>query len=136
MTNEGNTAAFVLGLIGGILILIGGIATALMGAALTFFIGGLGAILGVWGIICGIVTIIGGIMMKKSESLHNGGILTLIFSILALITVILFSAISLASLIISVYSFISPPTICRNPAAISFSSVPPIQYNYLNPFLW
>jgi len=83
---EGNTAAFALGLVGGILVLIGGILTALFGAALTFFLAGIGAIIGAWGIICGIVIIIGSTMMKKAESVRTGGILTLIFSILSLIT--------------------------------------------------
>ncbi len=49
MSGEKPTAAFVLSLIGGILILLSGLAVAAIGAALTFFLGGIGGLFGLIG---------------------------------------------------------------------------------------
>ncbi|MEM1673658.1 MAG: hypothetical protein QXF23_07180 [Candidatus Bathyarchaeia archaeon] len=97
---EKPTAAFVLSLIGGILILIGGIASAVIGAICgamisslepfvptAAFIGELIILSTIVGVIFGIIVIIGAAMINKAtpSSVRNGSILVLVFSILSLI---------------------------------------------------
>jgi len=82
---EKPTAAFVLSLIGGILILLGGI----FRASVSIFFGwlrGLIVILGFLGLIFGTIVIIGAIMIHSGEKdkVRTGSILVLIFSILSL----------------------------------------------------
>jgi len=92
---EKPTAAFVLSLIGGILILLGGIVGAIIGiiggAAISIipgfgWLGGLIVILGFLGLIFGIIVIIGAVMINSGEKdkVRTGSILVLIFSILSL----------------------------------------------------
>lgn len=97
---EKPTAAFVLSLIGGILILIGGISSAIIGAICgamisslepvvpaATFIGGLIILSTIVGVIFGIIVIVGAVMINKAtpSSVRNGSILVLVFSILSLI---------------------------------------------------
>ncbi|MCF8885672.1 MAG: hypothetical protein QXK95_01535 [Nitrososphaerota archaeon] len=96
MSGERPTAAYILSLIGGILILIGSIAVAalagFLGSMLMLvpFIGGFGALMiafGVVGLVFGIIVIIGAVMINSGEpsKVRTGSILVLIFSILSLI---------------------------------------------------
>ncbi|MBS7621927.1 hypothetical protein KEJ32_07445 [Candidatus Bathyarchaeota archaeon] len=95
MPEERPTAAFVLSLIGGILILLGGIASAILAGMLSGaimlvpFLGGLGAlviIIGILGLIFGIIILIGAVMINSGEpsKVRTGSIIVLIFSILSL----------------------------------------------------
>ena len=92
---EKPTAAFVLSLIGSILIIIGGILGAiigLIGGAMVGVIpgfewlGGLIVILGFLGLVFGIISLIGSVMINSGEKgkVRTGSILVLIFSILSL----------------------------------------------------
>ena len=92
---EKPTAAFVLSLIGGILILLGGIFGAIIGiiggAAMSIIPGfgwlsGLIIALGILGLIFGIIVILGAVMINSGErgKVRTGSILVLIFSILSL----------------------------------------------------
>ena len=92
---EKPTAAFVLSLIGGILILLGGIFGAIIGiiggAAMSIvpgfgWLSGLIIALGILGLIFGIIVILGAIMINSGErgKVRTGSILVLIFSILSL----------------------------------------------------
>lgn len=98
MSGEKPTAAFILSLIGGIIILIGAMLVAvlagLVGGAIMLipFIGGFGALivlLGALGVIFGISIIIGAAMINSGEPsrVRTGSILVLIFSILSLVFV-------------------------------------------------
>lgn len=99
--SEKPTAAFVLSLIGGILILIGGLLYAIVGAYCGAFISmfesiapgamGLGALIFVMmalGVIFGIIVIVGSAMIYQAEpsKVKTGSILVIIFSILSLFT--------------------------------------------------
>ncbi|MEM1583633.1 MAG: hypothetical protein QXF28_03445 [Nitrososphaerota archaeon] len=97
MPGERPTAAFVLSLIGGILILLGSIVTAIFagifGGAMMIvpFLGGLGALviaMGILGIIFGIIILIGAIMVNSSNPsrVRTGSIIVLVFSILSLLS--------------------------------------------------
>ncbi len=97
MAREKSTTAFVLSLIGGILILIGAIMgaifLALVGAAfetisLFGMVGELLLILGIVGLIFAILVIIGAFMINSGnpQRVRMGGIIVLIFSILSLFT--------------------------------------------------
>ena len=92
---EKPTAAFVLSLIGGILILLGGIFGAVIGiiggAAMSIvpgfgWLSGLIIALGILGLIFGIIVILGAVMINSGErgKVRTGSILVLIFSILSL----------------------------------------------------
>jgi len=92
---EKPTAAFVLSLIGGILILLGGIYGAIIGiiggAAISIvpgfgWLSGLIIALGILGLIFGIIVILGAVMINSGErgKVRTGSILVLIFSILSL----------------------------------------------------
>lgn len=92
---EKPTAAFILSLIGSILIIIGGLVGAAIGAVggtavgmIPGFswLGGLIIILGVLGFIFGIIALIGAIMINSGEKgkVRTGSILVLVFSILSL----------------------------------------------------
>jgi len=92
---EKPTAAFVLSLIGGILILLGGIFGAIIGiiggAAMSIvpgfgWLSGLIIALGILGLIFGIIVILGAVMINSGErgKVRTGSILVLIFSILSL----------------------------------------------------
>jgi MFS family permease len=81
------TAAFVLLLIGGILIVIGGFVVVAVGGLIPIpLIGGLVAILGILGIVCGVLVIVGAVMVNSGEpgKVKTGSILGLIFGILSL----------------------------------------------------
>jgi hypothetical protein len=90
------TAAFVLSLIGGILILVlGGVFALVLGAVgvglgvipgVGFF-GALAAIFGILAVVFGILVIVGAIMINSGEParVRTGGILVLIFSVISLL---------------------------------------------------
>jgi hypothetical protein len=81
-------AAFVLTLIGGILVLITGAALAMLGVAVALFTFGAGLLLGVFALF-GIVIIVGSIMMySQPSSAKTWGIIVLILGILSLFGVI------------------------------------------------
>jgi len=97
MPGERPTAAFVLSLIGGILILIGSLISSILaglfGGLLMIapFLGGLGALvifIAVLGVIFGIIVIIGAVMINSGDPsrVRTGSIVVLIFSILSLFT--------------------------------------------------
>lgn len=91
---EKPTAAFVLSLIGGIIILINGVlfavAAAIVGSLAAFFMPAFGALalaIAVPGLIFGIIIIIGAALMHTTDpsKVKTGSILVLIFSILSII---------------------------------------------------
>lgn len=97
--SEKPTAAFILSLIGGILILLAGIVFAaffgILGVAM-FFVPGIGIplagfliVLGILGLIFGILVIVGALMINSGEKrrVTTGSIIVLVFSILSLFTV-------------------------------------------------
>lgn len=97
MSGERPVAAFVLSLIGGILILLGSIVTALFagifGGVMMFFpfLGGLGALIifiGILGLIFGIIILVGAVMIYSNNPsrIRTGSIIVLVFSILSLFT--------------------------------------------------
>lgn len=97
MPVERPTAAFVLSLIGGILILIGSligsILAGILGGAMMLvpFLEGFGALIiliAVVGVVFGIIIIIGAVMINSGDPsrVRTGSILVLIFSILSLFT--------------------------------------------------
>ena len=76
------TAAFVLGLIGGIFMLLSGVAAAV---GFSFLLGSAGAIFGVIGLIFGLIVLIGSIMLyQKPESHTMWGVIILILAIVDL----------------------------------------------------
>lgn len=78
------TAAFVLSLIGGLIIFFIGIFLSFVGAIATIFLGGIGGIIGVFGLLWGVLVIIGAIMMYSRPEEHViWGIVVLIFSTLS-----------------------------------------------------
>ncbi len=95
---EKPTAAFVLSLIGGILILLSGLAVALVfgiiGAGVSMVpgmapLGGAIALMGALGLIFGILVIVGAVMINSGvqSKVKTGSIVVLVFSILSLFTV-------------------------------------------------
>ena len=85
---EKPVAAFVLSLIGGILVLVAGAALAMLGVAVAFFTFGAGLLLGIFALF-GIVIIVGSIMMySQPSSAKTWGIIVLILGILSLFGVI------------------------------------------------
>jgi hypothetical protein len=94
MVEEKPTAAFVLSLIGGILILINGIVALIMAAilgtamALIGFEALAGIILAIsaWAFICGIIVLVGAILLYGNPVRYKttSGILIIVFSILSL----------------------------------------------------
>ncbi|MEN2975213.1 MAG: hypothetical protein ABDH32_06530 [Candidatus Caldarchaeales archaeon] len=97
MSGERPTAAFILSLIGGILIILGSIVIALFAGIfggvmmLIPFLGGLGALIiiaGILGLIFGIMVLIGAILINSDEPsrVRAGSIIVLVFSILSLST--------------------------------------------------
>ena len=85
---EKPTAAFVLSLIGGIIVLLGGIGLAILGTFLAAFGLDLGLILYIFPIF-GIIIIIGSIMMYSSpKSAKTWGIIVLILGIISMIGII------------------------------------------------
>ncbi len=92
---EKPTAAFVLSLVGGILIIIGGLVAAIISAVIggafglipgLEWLGGLIIVLGVLGLVFGIIVVVGAIMINSGvpEKVRMGSIIVLIFSILSL----------------------------------------------------
>lgn len=95
MAEEKPTAAFVVSLIGGILILIAGLGYAALGAICGGLVGmfapAVGAAVFLYmalGAICGILVIIGAIMINKAEpdKVKMGSILVLVFSIISIVS--------------------------------------------------
>jgi len=85
--SEKPTTAFLLSLIGGILVLLGGLVWAAIGTLIAFFTG-FGFLLYVF-LLFGIIIIIGAIMLNSNpSSAHTWGIVILILGILSLIGVI------------------------------------------------
>jgi hypothetical protein len=85
--SEKPTTAFILSLIGGILVLLGGLVWAAVGTLLAFFTG-FGYLLYVF-LLFGLIIIIGAIMINSNpSSAHTWGIVILILGILSLIGII------------------------------------------------
>ena len=81
---ERPTAAFVLSLIGGIIVLLVGFFVMIAGAAVTFFIGGIGGVIGFFGVVCGILMIVGAAMLNSRPEQHTTwGVIVLVFSTLS-----------------------------------------------------
>ncbi len=81
---EKPTAAFVLGLIGGIFILILALIITAVGGALTGLVpgGGFVLIFGVFGLVCAILVILGSVMLYNKPETHTmWGVIVLLFSI-------------------------------------------------------
>src|SRR5207244_6488878 len=75
------TAAFVLSLIGGILIILGGVAFAI---GFSFVFGSAGAVFGVIGVIMGLIVLLGAIMLYQKPQSHTmWGVIILVLSIIA-----------------------------------------------------
>ncbi len=69
-TNGKPTAAFVLSLLGGIVVILVSFIVMILGAVLTFFAKGIGGLFGFFGMICGTFMIIGAIMLWYSPRNH------------------------------------------------------------------
>jgi len=86
------TAAFVLSLVGAILVLINGIliaaASGIVGTLIGGLIGGLVVAVGIVAIIFGILILVGAVLINSGVpgKVKTGGILVLIFSILSIFT--------------------------------------------------
>ena len=85
MSDNGKlTAAFILSLLGGIVVIFVSFFVMVLGAVLTFFVAGIGGLFGFFGIICGTFMIIGAIMLWYSPNNHVGwSLVVLIASILS-----------------------------------------------------
>jgi len=82
--DDKSTAAFVLSLIGGILILINGLIVAVIGSFFVFF--GVGILMIVLGLVFGFAVLISAIMLNSNPREHvTWGILILIFSLLSIV---------------------------------------------------
>ena len=95
MADEKLTAAFILSLLGGVIILIVGVVLSLIGAIITGLLGvfnpralpvfmSFGSILGFLGILYGIIIIVSAIKMYNQPENQLWGILIVIFSVLSL----------------------------------------------------
>ncbi len=85
--SEKPSTAFILSLIGGILVLLGGLALAAVGTLLAFFTG-FGYLLYVF-LIFGLIIIIGAIMINSNpSSAHTWGIVILILGVISLIGIV------------------------------------------------
>ncbi|HYB92870.1 MAG TPA: DUF6114 domain-containing protein [archaeon] len=81
---EKPTAAFILSLIGGIIILLVGFVVMVVGAIVSFFIGGLGGIFGLLGVAWCILMIICAFMLNSQPEQHViWGVLILVLSLLS-----------------------------------------------------
>ncbi len=77
-------AAFVLSLIGGIIILLVGLLIGLIGFIVTVPLGGIGAVIGVLGLAWGIIIIIGAALLYSRPEQHTAwGVIILVFSIVS-----------------------------------------------------
>ncbi len=78
------TVAFILSLIGGVIVLAVGVLVSIALAVLTIYIGGVGAVFGFFGVMCGIVMIVGALMLRSRPQQHVlwGGVIA-IFSLLS-----------------------------------------------------
>ena len=86
MSEEKPTAAFVLSLVGGILILINGLVLAALGAILALFFPAAGILLAALGLVFGIIVLLGAIMLWTQPGQHKTwSIVVLVFSILSLV---------------------------------------------------
>ena len=87
--SEKPTTAFILSLIGGILVLLGGLIWAAVGTVIAFFfVAGLGFLLWAF-LIFGIIIIIGAVMINSNpSSAHSWGIVKLILGVLSLLGVV------------------------------------------------
>ncbi len=92
------TVAFILSLVGGLLILLSGIVFLMIGAAFmgsmmgalvpgfTGLVSSVIAGLGVWGLICGVIILLGAYMIYTRPDTHGmWGIIILVFSLLSFI---------------------------------------------------
>ncbi len=86
--SEKPTTAFILSLIGGILVLLGGLIWAAIGALIAFFFAGLGFLLWAF-LIFGIIIMIGAVMINSNpSSAHSWGVVILILGVLSLFGVV------------------------------------------------
>ncbi len=82
---EKPTAAFVLGLIGGIFLLLGAIVIGIAAAFVASFgFGGLVAVFAAVGFVCAILVLVGSVMLYNKPEAHTmWGVITLVFAIIA-----------------------------------------------------
>jgi hypothetical protein len=86
--SEKPTTAFMLSLIGGILVLLGGLVWAAVGTLLAFIFSGFGILLNVF-LVFGLVIIVGAIMINSNpSSAHTWGIVILILGVISLIGIV------------------------------------------------
>lgn len=84
MQSQKPTAAFVLTLIGGVIIILTGLVVAAVGAIFTFFIGGIGGVFGLVGVLWGVLMIVSAVMLNNNPASHTTwGVLIIIFSVLS-----------------------------------------------------
>ena len=86
--SEKPTTAFILSLIGGILVLLGGLIWAAVGTLIAFLFAGLGFLLWAF-LIFGITIIIGAVMINSNpSSAHSWGVVILVLGVLSLFGIV------------------------------------------------
>ncbi len=76
--------AYILSLIGGIIILLAGLLVAVVGAAVTFMVAGLGGFYGLLGIVWGIIIIYSAMQLRTNPSQHvTWGVIIIVFSFIS-----------------------------------------------------
>ncbi len=76
--------AYILSLVGGIIILLVGLLVAAVGAAFTFMIGGFGGLFGLLGIIWAVIIIYSAMQLKSNPSQHvTWGVIIIVFSFIS-----------------------------------------------------
>ncbi len=63
-------AAFILSLLGGVVVALSSLFVIIIGSAITFFIGGIGGYIGVLGILCGCVIIYCALKLRTEPKMH------------------------------------------------------------------
>ncbi len=118
------TAAFVLSLIGGILIILGGVAFAI---GFSFVFGSAGAVFGVIGVIMGLIVLLGAIMLYQKPQSHTmWGVIILVLSIIAFPAAWGFGIGSLLAFIGAILALVYKPSIAAGtmPPPMMSSSMP------------
>lgn len=118
------TAAFVLGLIGGIFMLISGI---LVTVGLSFLLSGAGLVFGLVGLIFGLIVLVGSVMLYQNPQSHTmWGVIILVLSIVDLPGVWGFGIGSLLALIGGILALVYKPAMAMGamPPPMMSSSMP------------
>jgi hypothetical protein len=118
------TAAFVLSLIGGILILLGGVAFAI---GFSFVFGSAGAVFGIIGVIMGLIVLLGAVMLYQKPQSHTmWGVIILVLSIIAFPAAWGFGIGSLLAFIGSILALVYKPAMAAGttPPPMMSSSMP------------